>query len=75
MKISLDWLKDYVDTGLAGEEIARILSDLGFPCEGIERLPGDVVLDVEVTSNRGDCLVADLGDHVRRSVAEPPRRG
>ncbi|MBN1361623.1 MAG: phenylalanine--tRNA ligase subunit beta [Sedimentisphaerales bacterium] len=56
MKISLNWLKDYIDTGLGGEQIAGILSDLGFPCEGIERLADDVVLDVEVTSNRGDCL-------------------
>jgi phenylalanyl-tRNA synthetase beta chain len=56
MKISLDWLKEYIDTGLTGEQIAAILSDLGFPCEGIERLADDVVLDVEVTSNRGDCL-------------------
>ncbi len=56
MKISLNWLNDYVETGLGPERIAAILSDLGFPCEGIERLEDDTVLDVEVTSNRGDCL-------------------
>ena len=56
MKISLDWLNDYIETGLEAEAIAEILSDLGFPCEGIDRVGGDVVLDVEVTSNRGDCL-------------------
>ncbi|NLZ03568.1 MAG: phenylalanine--tRNA ligase subunit beta [Phycisphaerae bacterium] len=56
MKISLNWLNDYVETGLAAERIAAILSDLGFPCEGIERVGDDTVLDVEVTSNRGDCL-------------------
>ena len=56
MKISLDWLNDYIETGLEAEAIAEILSDLGFPCEGIDRLADDVVLDVEVTSNRGDCL-------------------
>ena len=56
MKISLDWLNDYIETGLGAEAMAEILSDLGFPCEGIEHLPDDVVLDVEVTSNRGDCL-------------------
>jgi len=56
MKISLDWLNDYIETGLEAEAIAEILSDLGFPCEGIDRVEGDVVLDVEVTSNRGDCL-------------------
>jgi len=56
MKISLDWLNDYIETGLEAKAIAEILSDLGFPCEGIERVGDDVVLDVEVTSNRGDCL-------------------
>jgi phenylalanyl-tRNA synthetase beta chain len=57
MKISLNWLNDYVDTGdLKAEQIAEMLSNLGLPCEGIERWGDDAVLDVEVTSNRGDCL-------------------
>lgn len=56
MKVSLDWLSEYVQVDLQAEEIAEVLSDLGLPCEGIERLGGDTVLDVEVTSNRGDCL-------------------
>jgi len=56
MKISLNWLNDYIQTGLNAEQIAKILSDLGFPCEGIEYLHDDAVIDVEVTSNRGDCL-------------------
>jgi phenylalanyl-tRNA synthetase beta chain len=56
MKISLNWLNDYIEIGLDTEEIAETLSDLGLPCEGIEHLDNDVVIDVEVTSNRGDCL-------------------
>ena len=32
------------------------MSNLGFPYEGIEYLGPDAVIDVEVTSNRGDCL-------------------
>ncbi len=56
MKISLNWLAEYVETELEAEPLAEILSDLGFPCEGIEHLDDDVVIDVEVTSNRGDCL-------------------
>ena len=56
MKVSLNWLNDYIETGDSVEEIAETLSDLGFPCEGIEHIDDDTVLDVEVTSNRGDCL-------------------
>jgi len=56
MKISLNWLSDYIKTGYSAEQVAEILSDVGFPCEGIEKLADDTVIDVEVTSNRGDCL-------------------
>ena len=56
MKISIDWLNDYIETGLNPEQIAEVLSDLGFPCEGIVKFDGDTVIDVEITSNRGDCL-------------------
>ena len=64
MKVLLSWLKDYVDIELSAcgepsrtaQEVAEILSNRGFPYEGIEQLDGDAVIDVEVTSNRGDCL-------------------
>ena len=56
MKILLSWLNGYIETDLSAERIAEILSDLGLPCEGIEPLAGDAVIDLEVTSNRGDCL-------------------
>ncbi|MEJ2703599.1 MAG: phenylalanine--tRNA ligase subunit beta [Sedimentisphaerales bacterium] len=56
MKILLSWLSDYVEVNDPAERIAEILSDVGFPCEGIERSGDEVVIDVEVTSNRGDCL-------------------
>ena len=56
MKISLDWLRDYVETDLSADEIGDILSNLGFPIEGVEQVGDDTMLDVEVTSNRGDCL-------------------
>jgi len=56
MKISLNWLCDYIEIEHSAEEVAELLSDLGLPCEGIEYLDDDAVIDVEVTSNRGDCL-------------------
>lgn len=56
MKILLSWLRDYVETDLSAEKIVQVLSDLGLPCEGIESFGDDAVIDIEVTSNRGDCL-------------------
>jgi phenylalanyl-tRNA synthetase beta chain len=57
MKISLAWLRDYVDTsGFTPRQIGEILSDRGLPIESIEPFGDDTVIDVEITSNRGDCL-------------------
>ncbi|MGD0078847.1 MAG: phenylalanine--tRNA ligase subunit beta [Sedimentisphaerales bacterium] len=56
MKVLLSWFRDYIEIDKSAQEIAEILSNLGLPCEGIEYLNNDAVIDVEVTSNRGDCL-------------------
>ena len=56
MKISLDWLSDYVEIDKSAQDVAEILSNVGFPIEGIESVEAGTVIDVEVTSNRGDCL-------------------
>ncbi len=62
MQISLDWLNRCLDPGdLTAEEAAHVLTHAGYPVEGITEQPwGDVTLDVEVTSNRGD-LLSHLG--------------
>ncbi|MCH5330249.1 MAG: phenylalanine--tRNA ligase subunit beta [Alistipes sp.] len=38
MNISYNWLKNYVDTDLTAEEIARILTDTGLEVEGLEKV-------------------------------------
>ncbi len=38
MKISLNWLKEYVKTDLAPEEISRILTDTGLEVEGLHKV-------------------------------------
>ena len=37
MKISYNWLKDYIDIDLTPDDIARILTDIGLEVEGIEK--------------------------------------
>ena len=36
MKISYNWLRDYIDTNLSVEEISHLLTDIGLEVEAIE---------------------------------------
>jgi phenylalanyl-tRNA synthetase beta chain len=56
MKASYNWLKDYCDFGLAPQELAERLSHAGVSVAGVEQQGRDCVLEVEVKSNRPDCL-------------------
>ena len=61
MKISHDWLNIYLDPPCPKEEVAERLTAHGFPVEDVVQIndgpaAGDTLYDVEVTSNRGDCL-------------------
>ena len=57
MKISLNWLTDYVDvSALPASELAEVFTRIGLCCESIDETDADIVLDLEVTSNRPDCL-------------------
>src|SRR5438477_8496545 len=56
MKVSLDWLREFVPDARDAAGIADSLMRGGFPVEQIETHGDDTVLDVEVTSNRSDCL-------------------
>ncbi|HIE09537.1 MAG TPA: phenylalanine--tRNA ligase subunit beta, partial [Armatimonadetes bacterium] len=59
MRIPLKWLKEWVETDLGPEEVAEVLTNLGFETTVEDLRPqgiDDFVLDIEVTSNRGDCL-------------------
>ncbi|MGE5417384.1 MAG: phenylalanine--tRNA ligase subunit beta [Acidobacteriota bacterium] len=55
MKVSIEWLKDYVDISIAPAELAHRLTMAGIPVEGIEELDNDTILELELTPNRGDC--------------------
>lgn len=57
MQCSLKWLNRYLEPGNVGpDEAEAVLMGLGFPIESRTEQGGDWLLDVEVTSNRGDCL-------------------
>lgn len=56
MKISINWLNSYLDKPIDGPAADQVLTNLGFPIDETTLSPTDTLLDVEVTSNRGDCL-------------------
>ncbi|HEX8638493.1 MAG TPA: phenylalanine--tRNA ligase beta subunit-related protein, partial [Pyrinomonadaceae bacterium] len=56
MNISYNWLKDLVETNLPPRELAEKLTRVGLAVEGVHEAGDDFVLDVDLTSNRGDCL-------------------
>ena len=56
MKISVKWIKDYVSFQLPAEKLAHKLTMAGLEVEKIENVGDDVVLDMEITPNRPDCL-------------------
>ena len=56
MKTSYNWLKDYGDFDLPAHELAARMSHAGVAIENYEPLGDDWRLDVEIKSNRPDCL-------------------
>lgn len=66
MIVSTDWLAEYVDLSMPLEELTEKLTLTGLNLEGIETVGDDTAVDLEVTSNRPDCL-GHLG--VAREIA------
>ncbi|MBF0488133.1 MAG: phenylalanine--tRNA ligase subunit beta [Nitrospirae bacterium] len=57
MLISYNWLKEYIDFKESPEAIADILTMSGLEVESYKTLDGgDVILELNVTPNRADCL-------------------
>ena len=72
MRVLLSWLGDYVEWTGRGSDLAPVLTEAGFPVPSVEEIPArdgapaDAVLEVEITSNRGDAM-SHLG--IAREVA------
>ncbi len=58
MRLSVEWIKEFVPTEASSEELARTLTMAGLEVE--ETIESEIgpVLDITVTPNRGDCLSA-----------------
>lgn len=56
MKVSYNWLKEFVDVTASPEEVASRLALAGTNIASIENGPHGAIIDAELTSNRPDCL-------------------
>lgn len=66
MNISYNWLKDLIDIYIPAEDLGTQLTRVGITVEGVHPHGDDFVLDIDLTSNRPDCL-SHLG--VAREIA------
>src|SRR5579883_3027750 len=56
MKLSYRWLKEFVDVPADPRNLKSKLAGLGLGVESVSPFDEDWILDVEVTTNRPDCL-------------------
>ena len=56
MFISYEWLRELTETRFKPQEVRERLTMVGLAIDAVEEHDGDAVIDVEVPSNRPDCL-------------------
>src|SRR5947207_13149789 len=66
MNVSYNWLRELTGVTLEPRELAERLTMIGLAVEVVHEVAGDFVLEIDLTSNRPDCL-SHLG--VAREVA------
>lgn len=55
MKISYNWLKEYVEVKYSPRELAERLTMVGLAVETVDEVAGDHIMEFDITSNRPDC--------------------
>ncbi|KUG04924.1 phenylalanyl-trna synthetase beta chain [hydrocarbon metagenome] len=74
MGVSINWLKEYIDIDWTAEELAHRLTMAGIGIEGVEAADSDVIMDLDLTPNRGDCLgMINLAREVSALNGQPLR--
>src|SRR5256885_14893122 len=56
MNISYNWLKELTATQLNPRELAEVLTRIGLAVEVVHEAGDDFGLEIDLTSNRPDCL-------------------
>jgi len=72
MKVLLSWVKDSIDIDCSIDELTERLTHVGLNLEELIELDDDVILDLEVTSNRPDCLAhIGIAREISASLGKP----
>jgi phenylalanyl-tRNA synthetase beta chain len=56
MKISLSWLKEFVDIPVDARELGKKITSIGLAVESVESHGNDTIFELDVTTNRPDCM-------------------
>ena len=56
MRISYNWLKDYIDLNIPSEKLSELLTMAGLTTESIQKTGDDHIFEIEITANRPDWL-------------------
>jgi len=67
MKVSYNWLKEYVKDLPKPEKLADLLTMHAFEVEGIEKMGNDYIFDIDILPNRAHDCLSHIG--VAREVA------
>ena len=76
MKISLNWLEEYLGNIKDTEELLTRLTSMGLEVDSVSKVKGDIIVDLDMTPNRADCLsiygiARDLGAIYKKSITLP----
>jgi len=56
MRISLNWLKDFIDVDQSSSQLIQTLNNIGLMVDAWEEEEGDLLLEIETYANRPDTL-------------------
>jgi len=67
MKVSYNWLKEYIDLKEKPQEVADILTMHAYEVEGVEKAGKDYIFDIDILPNRASDSLSHIG--VARELA------
>ena len=76
MKISLNWLKEYLKNIEDTDQLLSRLTSMGLEVDAISKSKKDLIIDIDMTPNRADCLsivgiARDLSALYKKKISMP----